>query len=106
MINNSKRCRCSFSGFLLLIFVVHLSSAVDYGAAETRIEMAAGGGIIRLRRQLMSGPGSYPPCCVSKCGRCYPCTPVRVAVRPGTPVTTEYYPEAWRCKCRNRLYLP
>ncbi|KMZ67241.1 CHALLAH / EPIDERMAL PATTERNING FACTOR-LIKE protein 6 [Zostera marina] len=54
----------------------------------------------------LGGPGSYPPRCRSKCGHCSPCRPVHVTVPPGTPVTTEYYPEAWRCKCGNRLYLP
>ncbi|KAJ8503836.1 hypothetical protein OPV22_004722 [Ensete ventricosum] len=57
------------------------------------------------RRGLM-GPGSYPPRCASKCGKCTPCRPVHVPVPPGTPVTSEYYPEAWRCKCGNRLYVP
>ncbi|CAA6656950.1 unnamed protein product [Spirodela intermedia] len=52
------------------------------------------------------GPGSYPPRCSSKCGDCTPCRPVHVAVPPGTPVLTEYYPEAWRCKCGGRLYMP
>ncbi|PKA51860.1 Epidermal patterning factor-like protein 6 [Apostasia shenzhenica] len=51
-------------------------------------------------------PGSYPPRCTSKCGECTPCSPVHVAVPPGTPVTTEYYPEAWRCKCGNRFFMP
>ncbi|XP_062186648.1 EPIDERMAL PATTERNING FACTOR-like protein 8 [Phragmites australis] len=58
------------------------------------------------RRLLAEGPGSYPPRCTSKCGDCSPCYPVHVAVPPGVPVTTEYYPEAWRCKCGNRLYMP
>lgn len=61
------------------------------------------------RRKLMmrsSGPGSYPPRCTSKCGRCKPCKAVHVPVPPGIPVTTEYYPEAWRCKCGNRLFVP
>ncbi|XP_042016722.1 EPIDERMAL PATTERNING FACTOR-like protein 6 [Salvia splendens] len=57
-------------------------------------------------RRLLSGPGSSPPRCSSKCGSCTPCTPVHVPVPPGTPVTTEYYPEAWRCKCRNKFYIP
>ncbi|XP_051227065.1 uncharacterized protein [Lolium perenne] len=63
----------------------------------------------RPRRRLLSrteGPGSYPPRCASKCGSCSPCYPVHVAVPPGVPVTTEYYPEAWRCRCGNRLYMP
>ncbi|KAG0490428.1 hypothetical protein HPP92_007291 [Vanilla planifolia] len=52
------------------------------------------------------GPGSYPPRCTSKCGECSPCKPVHVPVPQGTPVITEYYPEAWRCKCDNKLYMP
>ncbi|KAL6614267.1 hypothetical protein ACP70R_036537 [Stipagrostis hirtigluma subsp. patula] len=60
----------------------------------------------RRRRLLAGGPGSYPPRCTSKCGECSPCYPVHVAVPPGVPVTTEYYPEAWRCKCGSRLYMP
>lgn len=58
------------------------------------------------RRLLGGGPGSHPPRCTSKCGSCSPCYPVHVSVPPGVLVTTEYYPEAWRCKCRNRLYMP
>ncbi|KAH6765731.1 allergen-like protein [Perilla frutescens var. hirtella] len=57
-------------------------------------------------RRLLGGLGSSPPRCTSKCGGCTPCKPVHVAVQPGTPVTTEYYPEAWRCKCGNNLYMP
>ncbi|KAL5202398.1 hypothetical protein ABZP36_013350 [Zizania latifolia] len=61
----------------------------------------------QVRRRLLSGgPGSHPPRCTSKCGSCSPCSPVHVSVPPGVLVTTEYYPEAWRCKCRNRLYMP
>ncbi|CAO2166857.1 unnamed protein product [Urochloa humidicola] len=66
----------------------------------------SGGWQWRRRRMLAEGPGSYPPRCTSKCGECSPCYPVHVAVPPGVPVTTEYYPEAWRCKCGNRLYMP
>ncbi|RLN00577.1 hypothetical protein C2845_PM06G18560 [Panicum miliaceum] len=58
------------------------------------------------RRLLSGGPGSHPPRCTSKCGSCSPCYPVHVSVPPGVLVTTEYYPEAWRCKCRNQLYMP
>ncbi|KAI0519321.1 hypothetical protein KFK09_006763 [Dendrobium nobile] len=52
------------------------------------------------------GPGSYPPRCTLKCGDCSPCYPVHVPVPPGTPVIAEYYPEAWRCKCGNKLFMP
>ncbi|KAK8707856.1 hypothetical protein V6N13_058908 [Hibiscus sabdariffa] len=61
---------------------------------------------LSLARRFLSGPGSSPPRCVSKCGNCAPCKPVHVSVPPGTPVTAEYYPEAWRCKCGNKLYMP
>ncbi|KGN65854.1 EPIDERMAL PATTERNING FACTOR-like protein 6 [Cucumis sativus] len=61
---------------------------------------------MRLPRRGLGGPGSSPPRCASKCGKCTPCTAVHVPVPPGTPVTAEYYPEAWRCKCGNKLYMP
>lgn len=70
------------------------------GALEITHSLDAGG------RKLLGGPGSSPPRCISKCGRCTPCRPVHVPVPPGTPVTAEYYPEAWRCKCGNKLYMP
>lgn len=57
-------------------------------------------------RNLRGLLGSSPPRCASKCGKCKPCKPVHVPVPPGTPVTAEYYPEAWRCKCGNKLYTP
>lgn len=61
---------------------------------------------VRLARRSLSGPGSSPPRCNSKCGKCTPCKAVHVLVPPGTTVTAEYYPEAWRCECGNKLYVP
>ncbi|EPS68449.1 hypothetical protein M569_06320, partial [Genlisea aurea] len=52
------------------------------------------------------GPGSRPPRCAWKCGKCMPCRAVQVAVPPGARVTTEYYPETWRCRCGKKLYMP
>ncbi|KAI4373927.1 hypothetical protein MLD38_011984 [Melastoma candidum] len=53
------------------------------------------------------GPGSSPPTCRSKCGRCEPCRAVHVPIHPGrVSVPLEYYPEAWRCKCGNTLFMP
>ncbi|XP_028776418.1 EPIDERMAL PATTERNING FACTOR-like protein 4, partial [Neltuma alba] len=52
------------------------------------------------------GPGSFPPSCRSKCGWCSPCEPVHVPVQPGVSMPLEYYPEAWRCKCGNKLFMP
>ncbi|CAN6977036.1 unnamed protein product [Brassica oleracea var. botrytis] len=57
-------------------------------------------------RRILRGLGSSPPRCTSKCEGCTPCKPVHVPVPSGTPVTAEYYPEAWRCKCGNKLYMP
>ncbi|GLJ44245.1 hypothetical protein SUGI_0924490 [Cryptomeria japonica] len=54
----------------------------------------------------LSGLGSHPPSCRSKCGKCVPCKPVRVPIHPGRNRPLEYYPEAWRCKCGNKLYMP
>ncbi|CAM8893456.1 unnamed protein product [Rhodiola kirilowii] len=59
----------------------------------------------RVVRRLI-GPGSYPPSCRSKCGRCVPCRPVHVPIQPGLSKPLEYYPEAWRCKCGNNLFMP
>ncbi|GFP80536.1 epidermal patterning factor-like protein 6 [Phtheirospermum japonicum] len=56
--------------------------------------------------RLLDVPGSSPPQCDSKCGTCKPCKPVRVSVPPATPVIEQYYPEVWRCKCGNKLYIP
>ncbi|WCJ34977.1 EPIDERMAL PATTERNING FACTOR-like protein 6 [Euphorbia peplus] len=74
----------------------------DFGR---RVEENMAVSLIKARR-ILSGPGSSPPRCTSKCGNCTPCKPVHVPVPPGTPVTAEYYPEAWRCKCGNKLYMP
>ncbi|KAI4364370.1 hypothetical protein MLD38_020471 [Melastoma candidum] len=53
------------------------------------------------------GPGSWPPSCRWKCGRCSPCVAVHVPVQPGRESRPmEYYPEAWRCKCGGKLYMP
>ncbi|KAL6548370.1 hypothetical protein OROGR_008791 [Orobanche gracilis] len=61
--------------------------------------------LITARRRL-GGPGSLPPSCRSKCGRCGSCKPVHVSVQPGMSMPLEYYPEAWRCKCGNKLFMP
>lgn len=63
-------------------------------------------GMSSKNRRKLSGPGSSPPRCTGKCDKCIPCKPVQVPVPPGTPVTAEYYPEAWRCECGNKLFMP
>ncbi|XVF63051.1 hypothetical protein PTKIN_Ptkin09bG0057700 [Pterospermum kingtungense] len=59
-----------------------------------------------LDQKRLSGPGSSPPNCRSKCGSCSPCQPVHVPIQPGLSMPLEYYPEAWRCKCGNKLFMP
>ncbi|URD89996.1 hypothetical protein MUK42_28485 [Musa troglodytarum] len=63
--------------------------------------------VVATRRRGLMGPGSRPPRCTSRCGACTPCWPVHVPVPPRAPAdAAEYYPEAWRCKCGGRLYVP
>ncbi|KAL3634468.1 hypothetical protein CASFOL_021522 [Castilleja foliolosa] len=57
-------------------------------------------------RRRLGSPGSWPPTCRSKCGWCGPCEPVHVPIRPGFSMPMEYYPEAWRCKCGDKLFMP
>ncbi|XP_022154900.1 EPIDERMAL PATTERNING FACTOR-like protein 5 [Momordica charantia] len=102
-----------YISLLLLLFLCSSSNTSCTGPDTTttrslfqtnNLQVAVAG-----RRGLgQGGPGSSPPRCASKCGNCTPCKPVHVAVPvpPGTPVTADYYPEAWRCKCRNKLYMP
>ncbi|CAM8991758.1 hypothetical protein QQ045_008914 [Rhodiola kirilowii] len=75
---------------------------------SNQIEMIAAASRSNGRREVrrMMGPGSHPPNCRSKCGPCAPCRPVHVPVRPGLSKPLDYYPEAWRCKCGNSLFIP
>ncbi|XP_027115685.1 EPIDERMAL PATTERNING FACTOR-like protein 5 [Coffea arabica] len=77
---------------------------------EIRAEVKRAGGMELIKRVLyrrrLTGPGSSPPTCRSKCGSCAPCKPVHVPIQPGLSRPLEYYPEAWRCKCGNKLFLP
>ncbi|XP_074559709.1 uncharacterized protein LOC141815654 [Curcuma longa] len=94
----SSHHSCSHKGVDSLMMESYSQSQVARTSPRRRRVALAGG-----------GPGSYPPQCAGKCGACAPCRPVHVAVPPGwssSPVTTEYYPEAWRCKCGNKLYMP
>ncbi|KAL2585110.1 EPIDERMAL PATTERNING FACTOR-like protein 6 [Glycine soja] len=56
-----------------------------------------------LSRGILSGPGSVPPTCHSKCCKCTPCKPTLCSVHNegGT-----YYPLRWLCKCGNKFYNP
>jgi len=52
------------------------------------------------QQQLMSRPGSKPPCCDRKCGACAPCKAVQV--RAGA----NYEPVWWTCKCGGAVFDP
>ncbi|XP_021716893.1 EPIDERMAL PATTERNING FACTOR-like protein 5 [Chenopodium quinoa] len=87
--------RRTLAAAALLALLVAVSFLFITAPAETELE----------RRKLI-GPGSWPPSCRSKCGSCEPCKAVHVPIQPGVSVPLEYYPEAWRCKCGNKLYMP
>ncbi|PIN17789.1 hypothetical protein CDL12_09549 [Handroanthus impetiginosus] len=93
--------------FLLLTSV----SALSFSYPTRRLSV----GVRKIREEVMErvmarrrlgGPGSSPPSCRSKCGRCAPCKAVHVPIQPGMSTPLEYYPEAWRCKCGNKLFMP
>ncbi|KAH7279856.1 hypothetical protein KP509_37G040800 [Ceratopteris richardii] len=51
--------------------------------------------------------GSSPPSCYKKCGTCIPCKSALVPIHTGSMIIREeYYPEAWRCQCRGKIYNP
>ncbi|XP_019096439.1 PREDICTED: EPIDERMAL PATTERNING FACTOR-like protein 5 [Camelina sativa] len=54
----------------------------------------------------LGGPGAVPPICRLKCGKCKPCKAVYVPIQPVLITPLEYFPEAWRCKCGNKLFMP
>lgn len=51
--------------------------------------------------------GSSPPKCIKKCRACIPCKSVLVPIHTISRETpTQYYPEAWRCECKGKIYNP
>ncbi|XP_075524053.1 EPIDERMAL PATTERNING FACTOR-like protein 4 [Primulina tabacum] len=107
-----RRCRRQLSLYLATVAFLLLSSVSVLGSnpsaklsVESRKFKEDAGEEILSRRRL-GGPGSSPPSCRSKCWRCMPCIPVHVPIQPGFSMPLEYYPEAWRCKCGNKLFMP
>ncbi|CAL4912697.1 unnamed protein product [Urochloa decumbens] len=110
------RRRRSLSAALLLVALLLLCASAP-GACTSAARMVGrvapeegyswdpGAAAAAARRGLV-GPGSSPPTCRSRCGGCRPCRPVHVAIQPGRSFPLEYYPEAWRCKCGNKLFMP
>ncbi|MCE5167194.1 hypothetical protein HAX54_041981 [Datura stramonium] len=106
---SSSTCCFSFATIATLTFLLltPLVSALRLHPTTPTLRGSESEGIERVVTQRrLSGPGSSPPTCRSKCGRCSPCKPVRVSIQPGFSLTLEYYPEAWRCKCGNNLFMP
>ncbi|KAJ0974086.1 hypothetical protein J5N97_016051 [Dioscorea zingiberensis] len=98
------------AAFALMFFITALGSdLVGVGMEKLeeneKVQQREEEWVVLFRRRL-SGPGSSPPTCRSRCGRCFPCRPVHVAIQPGRSIPLEYYPEAWRCKCGNKLFMP
>ncbi|KAB2599695.1 EPIDERMAL PATTERNING FACTOR-like protein 5 [Pyrus ussuriensis x Pyrus communis] len=96
------------TAFTFLLFT-SASSAVT---SQTQLggglhhQSEAGPALERVVTHQKSRLGSSPPSCRSKCGRCSPCKAVHVPIQPGVSIPLEYYPEAWRCKCGNHLFMP
>ncbi|XP_072982010.1 EPIDERMAL PATTERNING FACTOR-like protein 5 [Typha latifolia] len=61
---------------------------------------------LHVTRRRLVGVGSFPPTCRGRCGSCFPCGAVHVTIQPGLIFPLEYYPEAWRCKCGSKLFMP
>ncbi|MBA0599949.1 hypothetical protein Gorai_006149, partial [Gossypium raimondii] len=89
--------------FLLFASVITLSRfGSGFQEREGSKKRSGSGELDRfIAQKRLSGPGSSPPSCRSKCGNCSPCKPVHVPIQPGFSMPLEYYPEAWRCKCGN-----
>ncbi|MBA0871008.1 hypothetical protein Goshw_019990 [Gossypium schwendimanii] len=94
--------------FLLFASVITLSRFGSGFQDRDGSKKRSGSGVLDrfIAQKRLSGPGSSPPSCRSKCGNCSPCKPVHVPIQPGFSMPLEYYPEAWRCKCGNKLFMP
>ncbi|KAK3118893.1 hypothetical protein QOZ80_9BG0710180 [Eleusine coracana subsp. coracana] len=119
-------CRRRKAAALLAVLLFFAAAVVVTTARPTRLPAAAlarrridsstpvarstmwpdGVAAVQPRRRWLVGPGSSPPTCRSRCGRCQPCRAARVAIQPGVGPQWEYYPEVWRCKCGNKLFMP
>ncbi|CAN6726139.1 hypothetical protein ACFX13_012800 [Malus domestica] len=97
------------TAFTFLLFT-SASSAVtsqtQLGGGHHHQGEGGGPALERVVTHQKSRLGSSPPSCRSKCGRCSPCKAVHVPIQPGVSIPLEYYPEAWRCKCGNHLFMP
>ncbi|MQL90746.1 hypothetical protein Taro_023360 [Colocasia esculenta] len=117
---HGRRLSAAAAAVALLFFATALGGElIMAGTVETESDEARGmQELLELRRQRdhywatvparrrLIGPGSSPPTCRARCGRCSPCRPVHIVIQPGRSSLLEYYPEAWRCQCGNKLFMP
>ncbi|KAJ7234605.1 hypothetical protein O6H91_14G051200 [Diphasiastrum complanatum] len=90
------------------------SNAAEIRVQPANLKMQAGPEVkirssscsLKFEKRHLNGLGSAPPHCNYKCRSCNPCTAVHVPIKPGLIKLAEYYPEAWRCQCGGRLYVP
>ncbi|KAG6516798.1 EPIDERMAL PATTERNING FACTOR-like protein 5 [Zingiber officinale] len=102
-----RRRLCLSAAFAVLLFAAALGTgfaAIAQASEETTRPKRSAFAVLLTRRRLV---GSLPPSCRARCGRCFPCRPVQVAIQQaGRIVPEEYYPEAWRCECGSKLFMP
>lgn len=110
------------SSHITLLLILCLATNLLYATGDglthvTRRDQAMGQGSDRNSQKagpcgrVVMGmiPGSIPARCISKCNGCNPCQAVQVRIQPPAHFaddSDQYYPEAWRCKCGDRLYMP
>ncbi|KAG8481074.1 hypothetical protein CXB51_025808 [Gossypium anomalum] len=106
--HHHRQHRAAALAFLLFASVITLSRFGSGFQEREGSKKRSGSGVLDrfIAQKRLSGPSSSPPSCRSKCGNCSPCKPVHVPIQPGFSMPLEYYPEAWRCKCGNKLFMP
>ncbi|URE27623.1 epidermal patterning factor-like protein [Musa troglodytarum] len=100
-----RQCRLLSAAFGLLFFAAAALGVVFVGI-DQEVEERPLGSPEQQHWERLVGPGSSPPSCRARCGRCFPCQPVRVMIQPGQSVLQDYKPEAWRSRCGNKLFVP
>ncbi|KAL1340767.1 hypothetical protein AAHE18_09G038900 [Arachis hypogaea] len=98
--------KLALTAFTLLLFSSAVSAMTSRSSKTTRASSTPRKRATAGDEKRSRGPGSWPPSCKSKCGWCSPCKLVHVPVQPGMILRLEYYPETWRCKYGNKLFMP
>ncbi|KAH7373123.1 hypothetical protein KP509_17G038100 [Ceratopteris richardii] len=98
---------------LLLVLPLLLTTASNASLHEETLSaferMAQNRRVAHEMRRLI---GSAPPRCFKRCGGCNPCSSVLVPIHQNLDALSrprgeaEYYPVAWRCQCRGKIYYP